>query len=512
MKKVFFYLFFFTIIIQVNGQIELKKKDVKQRLNEIESFITSDEYENALHVFFNKNEIISVDKVVKKDKSRYLRIKNELDLKLAVFNRNKTLVDSYYRDFIYKDYCKAVKVFSLKLNKINSYKTTRNDYFYLKDNLNGVEKRCLDNELRVKCINENINLRKFESVFFLFELSNRDKQFYSNNQLNKIDSVKPLLMNEYQHYIKVRNLCVENPMDLIKQINSLSLNLYSAEKYMKQIENEKNTILNTFQTIDYDADSLANDFRIVQNEINYTQNKLLEIIATERKQKKQMKFYDEMCFYKEKNLLPDIDNLKKKVKDNDNDILILKIVENGFNFDDFRVLTYDYYDNTIIEDNKGSLIEIYDGYGSSIFNETQNDSLLATLSYKKGIPLIIQNVWLEIDYAGGVNLNIDIINSSRKSIKYIYYYVTFYNSVDDVVACSITNDSYSIGLKDTGPIKPLGYSDSSWDGIIYNNSANKVKFESIEVEYMDGARKNFNNSFLLKKIILPHNLIKNVKL
>lgn len=54
------------------------------------------------------------------------------------------------------------------------------------------------------------------------------------------------------------------------------------------------------------------------------------------------------------------------------------------------------------------------------------------------------------DSAGGVELYFNFINESEKTIKYVYFSVTFYNAVGDVV-----NGQYNYGTvnycKDTGP-------------------------------------------------------------
>lgn len=59
---------------------------------------------------------------------------------------------------------------------------------------------------------------------------------------------------------------------------------------------------------------------------------------------------------------------------------------------------------------------------------------------------------LDIDSVGGVTINISWLNTSGKTIKYIYFSVTPYNRVNDVQRCTIKNKS-TIKCQVTGPIE-----------------------------------------------------------
>ncbi|MBP3235694.1 MAG: hypothetical protein J6M61_01685 [Bacteroidales bacterium] len=87
--------------------------------------------------------------------------------------------------------------------------------------------------------------------------------------------------------------------------------------------------------------------------------------------------------------------------------------------------------------------------------------------------------------AGGCDYNFAFVNRSNKTIKYVYWYGNVYNAVGDKVACDI-RDNYSFSGKDTGPYKPGEIGGGTWDCIIYNWSAKKLKLTSIKVIYTDG--------------------------
>lgn len=86
---------------------------------------------------------------------------------------------------------------------------------------------------------------------------------------------------------------------------------------------------------------------------------------------------------------------------------------------------------------------------------------------------------------GGHDYYFSYINNSNKPIKYLYWTGTFYNEVNDIVYCEIRDYSSYTG-KDTGPVAPGETGGGVWDCVIYNWSADYVKFSNISITYMDG--------------------------
>ena len=96
------------------------------------------------------------------------------------------------------------------------------------------------------------------------------------------------------------------------------------------------------------------------------------------------------------------------------------------------------------------------------------------------------------DSAGGVELYFNFINESEKTIKYVYFSVTFYNAVGDVV-----NGQYNYGTvnycKDTGPFATgEGRTGTWWHwGDYYNWDITSVKLVDLSIEYTDGTTVTF---------------------
>ena len=87
--------------------------------------------------------------------------------------------------------------------------------------------------------------------------------------------------------------------------------------------------------------------------------------------------------------------------------------------------------------------------------------------------------------AGGIDLNLKFTNSSSKTIKYIYFTVTPYNAVDDIVSSEIDGKSKT-KLKYTGPIRPNEKSLVTGECIWYNSNIKYAIISQIDIQYMDG--------------------------
>ncbi|MDF2565877.1 MAG: hypothetical protein K0Q53_2281 [Massilibacillus sp.] len=95
--------------------------------------------------------------------------------------------------------------------------------------------------------------------------------------------------------------------------------------------------------------------------------------------------------------------------------------------------------------------------------------------------------------AGGVDLNIVWQNTSSKTVKYCYFTVVPYNSVNDAVSCTIRRSSEFTG-KVTGPINPGQWNgeNTSWECAWYNNTIVRADLIKIKIEYTDGTTEQLS--------------------
>lgn len=112
----------------------------------------------------------------------------------------------------------------------------------------------------------------------------------------------------------------------------------------------------------------------------------------------------------------------------------------------------------------------------------------------------VTKVWTDTpNSAGGVDLYINWKNLSDKVIKYAYFTVVPYNSVNDIVTCTIRdyadfqaqadNGPYSKGQGNTG----TGY---YWENAWYNHSIKGAKLKSVRIIYMDGTTLDIPEKYI----------------
>ena len=102
----------------------------------------------------------------------------------------------------------------------------------------------------------------------------------------------------------------------------------------------------------------------------------------------------------------------------------------------------------------------------------------------------------EIDYLGGITLNVNIKNLTNKQVKYYTYQLSLYNGVGD----KISSDMYN-GNKDgsmvwtiTGPVTANGSVNQRAIGFYNYNFKGTYSLDAIKIEFMDGQTIIINSS------------------
>ncbi len=88
----------------------------------------------------------------------------------------------------------------------------------------------------------------------------------------------------------------------------------------------------------------------------------------------------------------------------------------------------------------------------------------------------------------GVKVAHEYYNSSDKEIKYITFSYAPFNSVNDLVKCTVSGKTVASGEL-TGPIsaKHKGY--IAWENMWYNPTITTAKIVKIHIQYMDGTEE-----------------------
>lgn len=155
--------------------------------------------------------------------------------------------------------------------------------------------------------------------------------------------------------------------------------------------------------------------------------------------------------------------------------------------EDRKEFTIDSLSNAKIDKETKSIMKDYNEWYEYLTPTGQKIAKILTIQ---------QSTLCSPNSAGGCDYTLEFTNMSNKTIKYLYWYGSVYNAVNDKVACSI-RDTYFFSGKDTGPYPPNDICEANWDNVIYNYSANEMRLSKITIVYMDGTSVNLSAKDIL---------------
>ena len=92
---------------------------------------------------------------------------------------------------------------------------------------------------------------------------------------------------------------------------------------------------------------------------------------------------------------------------------------------------------------------------------------------------------------GGVSASHLFYNASGKEMKYITFTYVPYNSVKDMVTCTVSKKSKASGRL-TGPVAPGYFDVIEWDNLWYNPTVSRILIDEVYIEYMDGTTETID--------------------
>ena len=110
----------------------------------------------------------------------------------------------------------------------------------------------------------------------------------------------------------------------------------------------------------------------------------------------------------------------------------------------------------------------------------------------------------ESEYTDGTSVEIEFINPTKKTIKYIWTTFVGYNAVEDPVIDRMKGVK-NITVKSIGPIKPDSSSLYTFEYVWYTDIVETAKITNIKIQYMDGTFKTIN---VPDKVIMSDSLLK----
>lgn len=100
---------------------------------------------------------------------------------------------------------------------------------------------------------------------------------------------------------------------------------------------------------------------------------------------------------------------------------------------------------------------------------------------QKGMLIKASKVVDQSEYTNGTGYEISFRNTSKKTIKYVWFSIKGINAVDDLVSTEI--------IKCIGPIEPNHEGTYSFDYVWYTDVVQTSKIPLVKIQYMDGSIK-----------------------
>jgi hypothetical protein len=117
-----------------------------------------------------------------------------------------------------------------------------------------------------------------------------------------------------------------------------------------------------------------------------------------------------------------------------------------------------------------SMLQAEDSINTVKFNDASN---------KWGIG-ITSSGFKESDF-GTVSLNLEIVNTASKTVKYVYLTVKIYNPVNDLIAVK--------NITCVGPIAYFNNKDYTFDNLFYTKQFGSGTITKMKIQYTDGSFK-----------------------
>lgn len=157
--------------------------------------------------------------------------------------------------------------------------------------------------------------------------------------------------------------------------------------------------------------------------------------------------------------------------------------------DDF----YTKYDN-FSEDEKLKFQE-HGKYIGQIYHKSKIDEIIKFTNNcsSKGLCIIEWSIFDESEHTDGTSFKINVLNPTKKTIKYLWFTLVGYNPVGDKVF-ERTKQSTSITLKAVGPIAPDENGSYNFDYVWFTDLVETAKITQIKIQFMDGSIKLITNT------------------
>ena len=110
----------------------------------------------------------------------------------------------------------------------------------------------------------------------------------------------------------------------------------------------------------------------------------------------------------------------------------------------------------------------------------------------QGLTLLSYSPFDVSEHTEGTGFQFEVINPTKKTIKYVIFSLVGLNAVKDPVRT--INGSKTTTVRGIGPIQPEGNGSYSFDYVWHTDLVESVRVVSIKVDYMDGSTRTISNA------------------
>jgi hypothetical protein len=125
-------------------------------------------------------------------------------------------------------------------------------------------------------------------------------------------------------------------------------------------------------------------------------------------------------------------------------------------------------------------------------------------SAKQGIIVKSWKIYDESEYSEGTSVELNYINPTKKTIKYIWTTFVGYNAVDDPIIDNLKRVK-NITVKSIGPIAPDESGSYVFEYMWHTDTVSTAKITNIKVQYMDGTFKIITDP---SKVMVSNEILK----
>jgi hypothetical protein len=119
-------------------------------------------------------------------------------------------------------------------------------------------------------------------------------------------------------------------------------------------------------------------------------------------------------------------------------------------------------------------------------------------------PIIIAYRPMRPNSAGGIPVVLQFHNLSDKKVKYVYFDITPFNSVNDVTSCQVTGKSTVI-LQHEGFVDSGDRSDGKWENVWYNANIKTAIISKIRIVYDDNSEYSVEDQNIIDSLTIKRN-------